>query len=236
MINFKNKPDFDGWTLILPSVCVGNVAQLATDLLIETLNMEKIGKFWSTAIIPMIGPPAFDTDKDKITMASEFFASPAHKLLILQIRSPIVASLMSNFLTEITKFVQEQKIGKVIGLTAAFAHEKHQVMGSSFEYAGNEVFMERHAEVAALPWTKSEAHVIHGGGYAAKLLKTCTEHNIPALVLYKYISEGDNRPDAAELVHQIDMFLKVLPETGGRLAVPVSWRLLFGNAPPNEVY
>jgi proteasome assembly chaperone 2 len=238
MITFRKKSNFTGFTLLIPSVCVGNVAQLATDLLIETLQMEKVGCFWSVSIIPMIGPPAFDGDKDKITTASEFYVSPEKKLIILQIRSPIVASLMAQFLAEVTKFAKDESIEKIIVLTAAFAHEKHHVSGNSFEYTSTETFLQKHPEVKTLPWVKSESQVIHGGGYAAKLLKTCNEQDIAALILYKYISEGDNRPDAADLVEQVNLFLQILPFEDGKikLSVPVSWNMLFGNAPPNEIY
>lgn len=39
---FEERKSLAGYTFIWPSLSVGNVAQLATDLIIETLRMEKI--------------------------------------------------------------------------------------------------------------------------------------------------------------------------------------------------
>lgn len=42
MFNFTNKISFNGFKLLIPSVGVGNVAQLSADLFIETLKMKKV--------------------------------------------------------------------------------------------------------------------------------------------------------------------------------------------------
>lgn len=44
--NLEDGTNLNGYTVILPSVCVGNVAQLTADLLISTLQMKKVGTFW----------------------------------------------------------------------------------------------------------------------------------------------------------------------------------------------
>lgn len=36
----------NGYTVFFPSVCVGNAAQLAVDLIISTLEMRKIANIW----------------------------------------------------------------------------------------------------------------------------------------------------------------------------------------------
>ncbi|OWR45484.1 hypothetical protein KGM_204987 [Danaus plexippus plexippus] len=54
---------------------------------------------------------------------------------------------------------------------------------------------------------KSEKHdsvnneiKIFGGGFACLLHKICQEKSLPCLILYKYCSEGDNLPDAYEMI------------------------------------
>lgn len=42
MFNFTNKTNFNGFKLLIPSLGVGNVAQLSADLFIETLKMKKV--------------------------------------------------------------------------------------------------------------------------------------------------------------------------------------------------
>lgn len=43
----------NGYTVLFPSVCVGNAAQLAVDLLISTLEMKKIASIWHVSIHSM---------------------------------------------------------------------------------------------------------------------------------------------------------------------------------------
>lgn len=38
--------NLNGYSVVLPSVCVGNIAQLAVDLLISTLEMKKVATIW----------------------------------------------------------------------------------------------------------------------------------------------------------------------------------------------
>lgn len=46
MINLEENVSLKGYTVIFPSVCVGNVAQLAADLIISTLELKKIATAW----------------------------------------------------------------------------------------------------------------------------------------------------------------------------------------------
>ena len=48
-------PDFKSSTLIVPSVSIGNVPQLAIDLLITTLNIPLVGYMTSPYLVPCAG-------------------------------------------------------------------------------------------------------------------------------------------------------------------------------------
>ncbi|XP_065078032.1 proteasome assembly chaperone 2-like [Ochlerotatus camptorhynchus] len=242
MFKFTKDVTFAGYTLLLPSVSVGNVAQLATDLLIETLKLEKIGLLWHPALIPIVGPPAYDHDKDRITTTAELYVSEEHKLLVLQIRSPLVGALQADLLGKLTDFVRDRQLAEVIVLSSSFAHENHQVGARPYKYMANEKFLSHHSgAVEKLQWNQLEGNVIHGGGYAVKLLNACSEKDVAGFVLFTYVSEGDNTVDAVQLVSLVDQLKKpLLPrEEDGvkiKLAIPSSWKHLFGNAPPVNVY
>ena len=47
--------DFTNYSLFIPSISVGNVGQLAIDLLISSLDMQKAGILYHAAIIGYIG-------------------------------------------------------------------------------------------------------------------------------------------------------------------------------------
>lgn len=246
MINFiKDKQSLSEYTVILPSVGVGNVAQLTTDLLIATLKMEKVATCWHPSIVPLIGPRAFAHDTDSTTTACELYVSESKKLAIFQIRTPLVATLMQDFFNQLVRHLVDQRITRLIILTSSHAYEKHTVSATPFEYVANEMFTERiKPGVDERHWNAFDGSLIYGGGYANALLAVATANQLPAIVLFKYVSEGDNTPDATQLVGQLNGWLNVLPldDKGGlkkgttKLIVPISWKYLYGDAPPDQIY
>ncbi|XP_059621756.1 proteasome assembly chaperone 2 [Phlebotomus argentipes] len=248
MIKLTSSVNFAGNTLIIPSVCVGNVAQLSVDLIVETLKMQKVGLCWHPAMIPIIGPPAYWRDqKDNTTTACELFtvdtAEANKRISVMQIRSPLVASQMHDFFDNLMEFIEKQEFKEVIVLSSCYAHEKHVVDESPFEYSASEGFKSDHqAKLDALNWRKHSAEGFPrmlGGGFASQLFMVLQTKKIPAMTLFKYVSEGDNSPDAREMTTKLNDFLEVLPmkEDGTpRLTVPPSWKLLFGDAAPQSMF
>lgn len=241
MFNFIRKVDFTGFTIVIPSICVGNVSQLSTDLIISSLSMEKVGVVWDPAIIPIIGPPAYEHDSnEKITTASDLYANEEKKIAILQIRSPLTVSLMTQFFEKLTEFIKLEKFARLIILTGSYAHEKHMIGTNPFEYksdsSSKEYFGEKLHKVNLHEFT---GNVIHGGGYADRLFKFCDEKGIPTLILFKYVSEGDNSSDATQLLGYLNVLLEILPcneKKEIQITVPISWKYLFGNKAPLNVY
>lgn len=60
----ESVPDQTNFTLLMPAVSVGNVGQLATDLIISTLNMSKIGYFYTDCLVPMVGNNPYATEEE----------------------------------------------------------------------------------------------------------------------------------------------------------------------------
>eukprot|EP01126_Amoeba_proteus_P054100 TRINITY_DN662_c0_g2_i2.p2 TRINITY_DN662_c0_g2~~TRINITY_DN662_c0_g2_i2.p2 ORF type:complete len:129 (+),score=35.97 TRINITY_DN662_c0_g2_i2:22-387(+) len=59
----KEVPKFEGSVLVLPSLAVGNVGQLAIDTLINTSSLPRVGYIDSPFILPMIANDAFDSEE-----------------------------------------------------------------------------------------------------------------------------------------------------------------------------
>lgn len=237
MINFLEKLNFSGYTFLIPSVCVGNVGQLTTDLLISTLSMKKVGTLWDPSIIPIIGPPAYGHEFG-ITTASDLYASEEKKLVILQIRSPLVSSLMGALFDKLTDFILREKFQSLIILTGSFAHERHVIESSLFEYQANNCYVDKFGDKLK-GLSRNESEVLHGSGYATKLQRVAGLKNIPALTIFKYVSEGDNIPDAVDLLAFLDKILTIVPKHDdgyANLIHPISWKHLYGNAPPKTIY
>lgn len=56
--------------LFQPAVSVGNVGQLAIDLIISTLNMCKIGYFYTDCLVPIVGNNPYATAEEDTTELS----------------------------------------------------------------------------------------------------------------------------------------------------------------------
>lgn len=231
----------DDYTLLVPSVAVGNVSQLACDLLISSLNMVKIGSVYTTAQIPVIGYDPYNLKSENLSTSCEIYKSDTKKICILQIRSPLIYKYAKQFLEEVIETFNEKKIKDVIILTSSYAHEKKHILTSSFRYVVSEgnPYMEK-MKIEDIEKYENDGDLnILGGGFASLLYKICLEKSLSCLILFKYCSEGDNIPDAYDMVSKL---IKVLPlfsenkDLFSQLVQPVSWTLLFGRPPPQDIY
>lgn len=68
--------------------------------------------------------------------------------------------------------------------------------------------------------------------------KLTDELRIPSVILYSYVSEGDNFLDAMQLCDRVNKHLKAIPEVDKKLQVkvPISWKFLFGRDVTREIY
>lgn len=197
-----------------------------------------------SAIIPIIGPRAFDhptRDNDEainITTACELFVNEAKRLACFQLRSPLVPDQMQSFFDDVLQFLQTQRIGNLMILTSSFAHEQHTIESTKFMYLANDTFKKAFAQhFDSTEWNEHTATIIHGGGFAMKLWQRLTGVEFAVCLLFKYVSEGDNRADAAQFVEQLDALQgNRLLGSEIRLKMPISWRALYGNDPTEQLY
>lgn len=113
MFKLTQDINLENYTLILPSVAVGNVGQLSVDLLISNLNLRKIGQVFSTAFVPIVGANAYDEQSKELVTAIDIYVGIKERLITIQIRSPYVNSL-TQFFNELKQFIVKKKIAKVM--------------------------------------------------------------------------------------------------------------------------
>ncbi|XP_037041191.1 proteasome assembly chaperone 2 [Bradysia coprophila] len=240
LINFNKTCDIAGYTVLLPSIGVGNVAQLSVDLLISTLQMEKVATVWHSSIVPIIGPKAFQHDTSNITTSCELYVSNAKKIAAFQLRSPLVAATMNEFFNELIDFLKSRKIAKLILLTSSYAYEQHFVGANPFAVIVDDAFRGVETDaIQRMKWNEFQGDIIHGGGYVKQLMSVASRNGIPTLTLFKYVSEGDNSADAVTLLEELNAGFNIIERTGeGKLNIifPVSWKSLFGNPIPEQLY
>ncbi|KAM4705781.1 proteasome assembly chaperone 2 [Rhinophrynus dorsalis] len=246
-------------TLLLPAVSVGNVGQLSIDLIISTLNMPKVGYFYTDCLVPMVGNNPYATNEDnanELCTNAEVYSLPSKKLAVLQLRSPVLKKKSKSFRQALISWVKRCSFSKVILLSSSHAYQRddQQLFGTPFRYLITPV-MQRTVEdvIKELDWKEMEKVSsypgvneeekkvsIPGGGFTKMLYDDCCTEEIPLAVVLKFCSEGDNIPDAFALLNHINEWLHLLEPANDDLSlkwkVPSSWRLLFGSGLPPALF
>lgn len=90
-------------TLVLPLVTIGNIPQLAVDLLIHNYDLKLVGRLDDTYVYPFISPQDYVGDERKagFSTALEVYHSETLKLTVLQQRSPILPGFTKVFYEEL---------------------------------------------------------------------------------------------------------------------------------------
>ncbi|XP_010975286.1 proteasome assembly chaperone 2 isoform X2 [Camelus dromedarius] len=257
-------PDLAGCTLLMPAVSVGNVGQLAIDLIISTLNMCKIGYFYTDCLVPMVGNNPYATAEENSTELStnaEVYALPSRKLVALQLRSIFIKYKSKPFCEKLLSWVKSSGCAKVVVLSSSHSYHRNDLqlrstpfryllspsMQTSVQNKMQSLNWEEMEKTACIPEIdESELCVrIPGGGITKTLYDEGCSKDVPVAVLLKFVSEGDNIPDALGLVEYLNEWLQIIKPcvqrddpTAAALPwkMPSSWRLLFGSGLPPALF
>jgi len=243
-----------GYTVVLPAVSVGNVGQLAMDVLLASLTPSSLGQVHHPSLIPLVGPNPLDDSSTSITTAMQLYKHDPLKLVLLQIRSGIVPGKGPQFLEDFVNWCKSVGVSKVIVLTSSHAHERtdQQISSTPLRFLATPtlstppawVQLETRERFPGLSRQETpEAVFIPGGGIAKRLYDKCLEAAIEVAVLLKFSSEGDNTSDGLMLADYLNQWINFLPSAiqgestkTSQYKTPISWRHLFGNPSPVEMY
>ncbi|XP_022907956.1 proteasome assembly chaperone 2 [Onthophagus taurus] len=233
LINFEKTCDCTSFTLLIPSVAVGNIGQLTADLIITTYNLQRYARLWHPGILSLASGDPYDLNSNTLSTACELYINEELKLAVLQLRSSIDTKFAHNFFTELKEKVTELKFGNVIIITSTFAYELHTIESSHFRHIGGETTA---SSIPAMDVDENGKYLVVGSGFAVKLYEILRK-SIPCMVLIKYVSEGDNIPDA---VATLDVLCEMVHGMSDRdrfqIKYPISWNFVFGNPPPVGIY
>lgn len=163
------------------------------------------------------------------------FISEENKLLLLQTRSPLTAVLLDLYIREVLQFISSEKLSEVIILTSSYSHEQHFIETTPFEFLANDFMAEKNFSGFA----KATVASIPGCGYAKLLFDQVTASNIPAVILFKFSSEGNNFFDGIQLCNNVNKYLKAIGTSAdgtAEIKTPVSWKHQFGCGVNPEIY
>ncbi|XP_048128912.1 proteasome assembly chaperone 2 isoform X2 [Rhodamnia argentea] len=109
-------------TLVLPALSIGNVGQLAVDLLVSTLRAERTGFLDDPNILPCIGNDAYGpVPSGELALPLEAYGSPSNAVTLVQQRSPVIKGMMIEFAKNLADF-------------AVSSGKKHIVVLSSLDF------------------------------------------------------------------------------------------------------
>lgn len=262
----NDSPSWDGYTFVLPSVSVGNVGQLTADLIISTLQMKKAGIIYDESITPVVGNDPFcgcfsssvgtlhlesvergQSSAPFLMTSCELYESSAHRLVVMQLRAPLIRGRKAAFRKKLVDFIKEKQFHQVLLLCSSHAHERldSQLRGDQFRIVTTTSFSaksECQASVSALNWIELEKRphrepektvdpYLPGGGIAKQFFLLCDRENIPLAVLMVFCSEGDNVPEAFLLANRLNDLTQIvgIEEKRSNWRIPGSWSALFGN-------
>ncbi|KER21582.1 hypothetical protein T265_10119 [Opisthorchis viverrini] len=229
--------EWKDFTVFVACVGVGNVGQLACDLLIHNLNCVLAGSLDFACLPAVVGPDPFSSSpkEDSLLTCSQIYTNNGRRIAILQIRAPPFSKCQGKHTEELAQFLFKAQFSRVILLSSSFAMQRKdaELMASPLRYAITENFniadvqrlkskqwpvLLEHTEDLEddLPASKRRARPTYrllGCGIASRLfdrLSKGPEGQLPVCLLNIFASEGDNAGDALYMVHQLSDWLVLL--------------------------
>ncbi|KAK4405239.1 Proteasome assembly chaperone 2, partial [Sesamum angolense] len=122
-------------TLVLPALSIGNVGQLAVDLLISSLKAEKIGYLDEPNVLPCVGNDAYSPSPlGKLALPVEAYESSSSAMTLVQQRSPVVKGTMIEYAKNVASFAAANGKNHVIILSSLdFGRWKNIDMSSGLQ-------------------------------------------------------------------------------------------------------
>eukprot|EP01136_Pigoraptor_vietnamica_P028602 Opistho-1_new@86235 len=242
---------FEGSTLLLPAVSVGNAGQLALDILLCTAKPQRVGYISTCSVLPLVGTDACNptvSATGALSTALEVFQSHNGKVTFVQQRSPIAKGRTGQFLDALFEWIAACKFEKIVLVTGSDAAHRvdSQFVGPPFRYIlSNKASATSDAALRGMGWVpleppsamalaadpKAPKIRVPGAGMTRRFVERCNEADVSALVLVAFCNEGDNIPDGMLLASCANQVLGLLPVNEGEpvpWSMPASWSLLFG--------
>ncbi|PVU90685.1 hypothetical protein BB561_004775 [Smittium simulii] len=116
----QSKP-FSGSTLIIPVVSIGNVPQLAADLIIATEKMQRVGTIDSCYVYSFSSEPAYEHCSNYPTAPIEVYQNIEGSYTIIQFRSPCLKNQKKFLAAQLIDFYKEHCFKDLVFLASSNA-------------------------------------------------------------------------------------------------------------------
>uniref|UniRef100_A0A674CI34 Proteasome assembly chaperone 2 n=1 Tax=Salmo trutta TaxID=8032 RepID=A0A674CI34_SALTR len=255
----ENTPtSFKDFTLIMPAISVGNVGQLAVDLIVSTLNMCRVGYIHTDCLIPMAGNNPYATfteNANDLSTNAEVYGYGRGELFLLSYRSFLLQTKSKKFCKLMVSWIKASGFSRTVVLSSSHAYQRddQQLLGTPLRYLQTPSMQKVTGDrLKEMEWTEMETVstfpgvtdseqrlYIPGGGATKGLFTDSCAEDIPLVVVLIFCSEGDNIPDAFTLLNHLNTWLHLVDapaQTQPKWKIPASWRLLFGSGIPPALF
>ncbi|XP_021573493.1 proteasome assembly chaperone 2-like [Carlito syrichta] len=225
----ESVPNLTGFTLLMPAVSVGNVGQLAIDLIISMLNMSKIGYLYTDCLVPIVGNNPYATGEEnsiELSINAEVYSLSSRKLMALQLRPIFIKYKTKPVCERLLSWVKGTSCARVIVLSSSHSYQRNdlQLRSPPFRYLLTPPMQKNvQNKMKSLNWEEMEKspciHEINGSEFCIRIPRggitkaLCDENcskDIQMAVLLKFFSETDNIPTALGLVEYLNEWLQVI--------------------------
>ncbi|KAI0503801.1 hypothetical protein KFK09_014744 [Dendrobium nobile] len=207
-------------TLLLPGLSIGNVSQLAIDLLISSLRAKRIAYLDEPSVLPCVGNDAYGplSEGDLALPLEGFF------MQIYYISSVNDDGNDENFERLGWKRLEEYK-----PLERRWKYLSHLAEGN----LSHDGFVDLDSELVDDDY--------YAGLPLAALFVFCKAKGVKVTCLLCYCSEGDNMQDSFQLAEAACQLLGLNPENfhgnePGGWAIPLSWKTVYGPPPDMSIF
>ncbi|KAJ3181764.1 Proteasome assembly chaperone 2 [Geranomyces variabilis] len=229
-------------TLLLPAPnSIGNLGQLATDVLISSLGLVRIGFLSSELVLPACGTEAYGTAGERsneLHTNFEVYGSPegaSPQIVALQLRAPVTAKRGVQFSTQLFHWIEQAAFASVIVLTGADAGRRmdREIVGNqlcALTSTAPNPLASRLAElgISTLEAPPSGERPIPppGGGLARFLLNEFDKSSISMMIVACFAADGD----CAQAVRLASAVFSILYPGKEQIQwkTPASWAELYG--------
>jgi proteasome assembly chaperone 2 len=169
MLTFIPKSDFNvsnlnNSILILPGLNnIANIGQLTIDLLITSLNLNRVGYFDSPHLLPIIGSDPYGNNSNFLATNIEIYQSEDKTISIIQIRSPVISKHGETMVKDLYEWIKSIKFKYVLLLSGADASRGNDKLLESnrlkiMRTDALKQISDFNQQIETLEWNKIELH------------------------------------------------------------------------------
>lgn len=213
-------------TLIIPAVSLGNVPQLAVDLLIHTLRLTPSQALDDTYLHPFASPRDHLPDQTEplgISTGLELYEDNKKQLAVVQQRSPVVTPYTKKFATDVLVPLAG-KYDRVILVDLTNGGFDDVSRLHTIDVVTSDVVLNAKVEKLSLQDGIHEDDNDHFLGTTRAVIEARGK-NVTSDVVLAYVYEGDNTNDAFALADKLASILELGTQ---RWQCPVSWTGMYG--------